>query len=343
MKIGIIGAGYVGLVTGTCLSHLGHHVHCIDNNEKKIASLNRGKVPIYEPGLEQLVRENVKNKRLVFHSDIKKAVRQCEVLFICVNTPPKENGEADLSYVEAVAREIAVNLKEYRLVVDKSTVPVQTGHWVQKTIRENQPKKSFFDVASNPEFLREGSAVHDFLNPDRVVIGVSSKKAEKLLRKIYEPLKAKIVVTDIKSSEMIKHAANSFLATKISFINAVAQVCDAAGADIEKVAEGMGLDPRIGPSFLRAGVGFGGSCFPKDLSAFYRISQKLGVDFPLLKSVLNINDAQKKYFVKKVEEAIWNLNRKQLAILGLAFKPDTDDIRSAPAIDIIRDDNQYAL
>ena len=336
MRIGIIGSGYVGLVTGACFSHLGHEVICVDNDPQKIHLLLKGKSPIYEPGLEEMIRNNMKLKRLSFTPKIFNAVRHSEVLFICVNTPPKNNGEADLSYVENVSREIARNLKEYRLVVGKSTVPVQTGEWIFKTIKESQPHRSLFDVASNPEFLREGSAIHDFLNPDRIIIGVSSKKAEKILRKLYEPIKAKILVTDIKSAEIIKHACNSFLATKISFINALSRLCDLAGADIENVAEGMGLDPRIGPSFLKAGIGFGGFCFPKDLSAFVRISEKLGMRFNLLNEVLQINEEQKRYFVEKIENNLWNLRNKTLGVLGLSFKPDTDDIRFAPSLDIIR-------
>ncbi len=335
MKIGVIGSGYVGLVTGVCFANMGHKVICVDNNPEKIAMLKKGKTPIYEPGLEPLMRKNIKLKRLQFTTQISTVVRQCEVLFICVNTPPKENGEADLSFVENVAREIAHNLTDYRLIVEKSTVPVQTGEWIEKTIKVNQPRQALFDVASNPEFLREGSAVYDLMNPDRIVIGVSSARAEKILRQIYEPLKAKLVVTDLKSSELIKHASNSFLATKISFINAVARICEASGADVEKVAEGMGLDPRIGTSFLKAGIGFGGFCFPKDLSAFYRMSEKIGAEFKLLKEVLDINEGQKAFFVQKVKNALWNLKDKKLAVLGLSFKPDTDDIRFAPALDII--------
>ncbi|MFA6601207.1 MAG: UDP-glucose/GDP-mannose dehydrogenase family protein [Candidatus Omnitrophota bacterium] len=336
MNIAIIGSGYVGLVTGACFAHLGHRVVCVDNNPRKIASLRKGVSPIYEPGLEEMIRENTRLKRLYFTADIARAVEESKVLFICVNTPPKENGEADLSYVENVSREIAANLKEYRLIVEKSTVPVQTGEWIEKTIRENQTRKALFDVASNPEFLREGSAVHDFLNPDRVVLGVSTRKAEKILREIYEPLKAKLVVTGLKSAEIIKHASNSFLATKISFINAVSRICEAAGADVEQVAYGMGLDPRIGPSFLKAGIGFGGFCFPKDLMAFHRMAEKLGVHFPLLKDVLQINEEQKSYFIQKIEKAIWNLRDKRLGVLGLSFKGDTDDIRFSPAIDIVK-------
>lgn len=336
MKIAIIGSGYVGLVTGACFSHIGHEVICVDYNKQKLEVLKKGKCPIYEPGLEQIIQESMKQGRLSFSSNIALAVRESEVIFICVNTPPREDGGADLSYVENCSREIARNLKEYRLIVEKSTVPVETGEWVYKTIRANHKKRANFDVASNPEFLREGSAVEDFLKPDRIVIGVSNKKSEKILRKLYEPLKAPMVVTDIKSAELIKHASNSFLATKISFINMVSRVCDAVGADIEMVARGMGMDPRIGSSFLKAGIGFGGSCFPKDLAAFVHISEKLGIPFHMLRDVLEINEAQKKYFVQKIENELWNLKGKTIAVLGLAFKADTDDMRCAPSIDIIQ-------
>lgn len=335
MKVGVIGSGYVGLVTGTCLAHIGHQVICVDNDAEKIAVLRRGKTPIYEPGLENLLKRLQKNGRLSFTTQIKEAVRSAEILFICVNTPPKENGEADLSAVENVSREIALNLKEYRLIVEKSTVPVQTGEWIYKTIKSIQSDEGLFDVASNPEFLREGSAVQDFLKPDRIILGASSPKAERMLRELYKPIKARVVVTDIKSAELIKHASNSFLAAKISFINAVAKICDASGADVENVALGMGLDPRIGPHFLKAGIGFGGFCFPKDLSAFYSMSEKLGVPFHLLKEALQINQEQKAYFVRKVESHLWNLKGKTLAVWGIAFKADTDDIRFAPSLDII--------
>lgn len=336
MNIGIIGSGYVGLVTGACFAHMGHRVICVDNNLKKIQSLKKGKCPIYEPGLEEIIIDNVRRKRLFFSTNIDSAVNKCEVLFICVNTPPKDNGDADLSYVENVSQSIARNLKKYRLIVEKSTVPVQTGEWIYKTIKEIQPDETLFDVASNPEFLREGSAVHDLLNPDRIILGVNNARAEKYLREVYASFKDKIVVTDLKSAELIKHASNSFLATKISFINAVARICDAAGADVEQVAKGMGLDPRIGHSFLRAGIGFGGFCFPKDLSAFLRMSEKLGERFHLLSEVLNINEEQKKFFVKKIESVLWNLKNKRIAVLGIAFKPETDDTRFSPAIDIIK-------
>ncbi len=335
MKIAIIGSGYVGLVTGACFASMGHDVLCIDNDPKKLELLKKGKSPIYEPGLDEIIKENIAKKRLSFDSRIEVAVKRCEVIFICVNTPPRDNGEADLSYVENVARDIAVRLKEYRLIVEKSTVPVQTGEWVHKTIKSIQPKESLFDVASNPEFLREGSAVHDILHPDRIVLGVSSPRAEKILRKLYEPFTAPILVTDLKSAEIIKHASNSFLATKIGFINLVSRVCDAVGADIESVAKGMGLDPRIGPSFLKAGIGFGGFCFPKDLSAFAHMAEKLGVPANILHEVLSANEAQKMYFVKKISDSLWNLNRKTIGVLGLAFKANTDDMRFAPSIDII--------
>ncbi|MFA5159135.1 MAG: UDP-glucose/GDP-mannose dehydrogenase family protein [Candidatus Omnitrophota bacterium] len=336
MKIGIIGSGYVGLVTGACLAHLGHTVTCVDQDKAKIRTLTNGKIPFYEPGLMEMVLENVAAKRLFFTTDISRIVNHCEVLFICVNTPPKSNGEADLSFVETVAKQIATHLRQYCLIVEKSTVPVETGEWVQQTIKRHIKKDMHFDVASNPEFLREGSAIRDFLQPDRIVIGVSSDRAEKIFRMLYSPLKAPMIVTDIKSAELIKHAANSFLATKISFTNAVSRICDAVGADIEKVALGMGLDVRIGKQFLKAGVGFGGSCFPKDVSAFLHISEKLGARFELLADVLRINDAQAKYFVEKIKNSMKVLRGKTIGVLGLAFKPDTDDMRSAPSIPIIQ-------
>jgi len=336
MKLSVIGTGYVGLTTGVCFSEIGHTVICVDNDKTKIALLKKNKVPIYEPGLEEILKKNVKNKRLSFSADIKEAVKKSDVIFISVGTPPREDGSADLSYIENVASEIAKNMDGYKLIVDKSTVPVETGEKVELTIKRNLKKNISFDVASNPEFLREGSAVYDTFNPDRVVIGVSSKKAEDILREIYKPLKTKILVTDIKSAEIIKHASNSFLATKISFINAVANICERCGADVEKVAEGMGLDKRIGSAFLNAGIGFGGFCFPKDLEAFLWISEKLGYQFDLLKNVREINEEQKHFFIKKIEDALWVIKGKTIGILGLAFKPNTDDMRFAPSIDIIK-------
>lgn len=335
MNIGVIGAGYVGLVTGVCFAHLGHHVVCVDNDPRKLKLLNRQKSPIYEPGLEELLKANVAATRLEFTDSIARAVEKCEVLFICVNTPPLENGEADLSFVETVSKTIAKNIRSYRLIVSKSTVPVQTGEWVYSTIKKELKKPALFDVASNPEFLREGSAVNDFLNPDRIVLGVSNSRSEKMLKRVYEPISAPVVITDIKSAELIKHACNSFLASKISFINMVARICDAVGADVEMVAQGMGLDPRISPSFLKAGIGFGGFCFPKDLSSFLRISEKLGVRFGLLQETLDINSTQKQFFVELIRRKLFGLKGKKLALFGLAFKPDTDDMRYAPSIDII--------
>lgn len=335
MKICMVGAGYVGLVTGTCFAELGNDVLCVDNNEFKIKSLKKGIIPIYEPGLEGLVKSNVKKKRLSFGTSVKDGVKRSDVIFIAVNTPPKENGEADLKFVENVAREIALTMPSYRLIVEKSTVPVNTGDWIEKTIKTFNKRNIKFDVASNPEFLREGSAINDFMHPDRVVLGVGSKKAEKILTDLYKPLGAPIVVTDLKSSELIKHASNSFLATKISFINAISAVCDNLGADISCVSKGMGLDPRIGKDFLKAGIGFGGSCFPKDLSAFIRLSEKCGYDFGLLKEVQNINREQIKLVLKKIETMVWNIAGKTVSILGLSFKPDTDDIRNAPALGLV--------
>ena len=335
MNVCIIGAGYVGLVTGACLADLGNNVTCVDNDKKKIDALKKLKMPFFEEGLEDMVKRNVKAGRLSFTDNIKEGVKKSLVIFICVGTPPKQGGEADLSYVEKVATEIARNMSSYRLIVEKSTVPVETGKWVRETIKLNVRKKIKFDVASNPEFLREGTAIEDFLNPDRIVIGVGSKKAEKILKELYREIDTEIVVTDINSAELIKHASNSFLATKISFINSISNICERTGADITKVAHGMGLDSRIGESFLKSGVGYGGFCFPKDVDAFVHISGKLGYDFGILKAVRKVNEEQKALFVRKVEEALWIVKGKTIGVLGLSFKPNTDDMRSAPSIDII--------
>jgi len=336
MNISIIGSGYVGLVTGTCFAELGNKVICVDNDAAKIKRLKKASVPIYEPGLEDLIKKNIKSKRLFFSADLKSAVRKSEVIFITVGTPSKENGEADLTGIENVARSIAHNMNGYKLIVEKSTVPVETGAWVKRTIDMHNHKKYKFDVASSPEFLREGQAISDFMHPDRIVIGVESGKAKDILLNLYKPLKSAILVTDIKSAELIKHASNSFLAAKISFINAVSNLCEKVGADVAKVAEGMGLDRRINGMFLDAGIGYGGSCFPKDIDAFISISEKLGYDFSLLKEVKNINNAQKINFIEKIQDSLWIVKDKTIAILGLAFKPNTDDIRSAASIDIIR-------
>ncbi len=335
MKICVIGTGYVGLVTGVCLADLGNTVICVDNDSKKIEKLENNIMPIYENGLEEMVLKNKKEGRLVFSTRLAHGVKQSDIIFICVSTPPKQNGEADLSAVANVSREIALHMDSYKIVVDKSTVPVETGEKVAETIKRYNKHHIDFDVVSNPEFLREGSAVYDTMHPDRIVIGTSSNRAAKILQELYSPLNAPVIITGIKSAEIIKHASNSFLAMKISYINALANICERAGADVKKVAEGMGLDKRIGMGFLDAGIGYGGSCFPKDVSAFIKISEKLNYDFKLLKVVEEINAQQRRNFVKKIEETLWVVNDKTIGILGLAFKPNTDDIRSAPSMDII--------
>jgi UDPglucose 6-dehydrogenase len=333
--ITIIGTGYVGLVSGVCFAEIGHQVICVDNDEKKIKLLKSGRSPIYEEGLEALIKKNIKIKRLSFTSDIKAGVQKSEVIFIAVNTPPHADGSVDMYYVESVSRSIAEHMNGYKLIIDKSTVPVETGVHVEDTIRRNMNKKYPFDIASNPEFLKEGSAIEDSMHPDRIVIGVNSKRAEAILRDIYKPFNAPFLVTDIKSAEIIKHASNSFLATKISFINSIANICERSGADVMKVAEGMGFDERIGRSFLNPGIGFGGSCFPKDISGFIWISQKLGFDFKILKAVKEMNEYQRATFVNKIEECLWIVKDKTICVLGLAFKPGTDDMRNAPATEII--------
>ncbi len=336
MKVSIVGTGYVGLVTGACLAERGHRVLCVDRDEKPIAMLRSGKIPIYEPGLERLVRKNARAGRLRFGVSNAEAVAHGKVIFLCVPTPPTQAGGADLSYVEGVSREIAQALKGYRVVVEKSTVPVNTGEKVKAAITRYARRGRSFDVASNPEFLREGAAVEDALRPDRIVLGVETARAEKILRELYAPFKAKMVVTDIRSAELIKHASNSFLAMKISFINSVAAICERAGANVIEVARGMGLDKRIGPSFLNAGIGFGGSCFPKDVAAFEMIARQLGCDFGLLREVQRVNDEARERFLAKIREELWIVEVKTVAALGLAFKPDTDDIRESVAVEIIR-------
>lgn len=335
MRIAVIGSGYVGLVTASCFAELGNDVICVDIDEDKISKLNRGIIPIYEPGLEELALANKKAGRLRFATDIKSAIKESGIIFICVGTPPKDSGEADLSHVESVARIVAEVMDSYKIIVEKSTVPVETGSKVAKSIKAYNLHKADFDVVSNPEFLREGSAISDFMKPDRIVIGCESERAMQAMQKLYEPLNATILFTDIKSAEIIKHASNSFLAAKISFINAISNICEAAGADVEKVAEGMGLDKRIGRSFLDAGLGYGGFCFPKDAEAFIRISEKLGYDFKLLKAAQEINHQQRMHFVRKVEKALWVVKGKTIGVLGLAFKPNTDDMRFAPSVEII--------
>ncbi len=357
MKIAVIGTGYVGLVTGVCFAECGHEVTCVDKDRTKVEKLKQAIIPIYEPGLDALVRKNFSEGRLHFIEEIPPAVKSSDVIFIAVGTPPKPTGEADLSFIEEVSRQVAISMDSYKLIVEKSTVPVKTGEWVKRTIRFNNKTGVEFDVASNPEFLREGSAIEDFMKPDRIVTGVDTERAAGLLREIYQPIidqrvsfdvntqqvihqepqkeHVPFIVTNVSSSELIKHASNSFLALKISYINAVANFCELAGADVEQVAIGMGLDSRIGTKFLNAGIGYGGSCFPKDVSAFVEISKELGYDFKLLEDVIDINQKQRDIFIRKIKKALWIVKDKTIGVLGLSFKPNTDDMREAPAIDII--------
>ena len=335
MDISIIGSGYVGLVTGACFADVGHHVICVDNDSEKVKQLKAGEIPIYEPGLEEIVHRNVSAQRLHFTGNIQEAVERSQIIFIAVPTPPLPDGDVDLSFVEKVAREIAGVLTDYRVIVDKSTVPVKTGEKVAESIKRYNRHGAKFDVVSNPEFLREGCAVADLMHPDRIVIGAQSEQAIDLMKKVYEPFMAPILVTDISSAELIKHCANSFLALKISYINAVSGICEASGADVEKVADGIGMDHRIGRDFLNAGIGYGGSCFPKDIAAFIAISEQLGTPFTLLKEVQRINEGQKSSFLKAIRETLWVLREKRIAVWGLTFKPDTDDVRSSVAIELV--------
>jgi UDPglucose 6-dehydrogenase len=354
MNIAVVGAGYVGLITAAGLAEIGHRIICVDDDQGKIEMLNCSRMPFYEPGLEELVERSRQAKRLEFVAQIEHAVAHCEVIFICVGTPPLDNGEADLSSVELVARRISACARGYHLVVEKSTVPVQTGRRLQKHFGiYRSDSQVCFDVASNPEFLREGSGVEDFFHPDRIVVGVDSEKAAALLQEVYEPVlsqsftcpvhrscperaRVPFVVTDINSAELIKHASNSFLAMKISFINMVADLCEAVGADVGKVAEAVGMDSRIGGSFLRPGLGFGGSCFPKDIQAFVRVGQQAGCDFSLLGEVEQINQNRVELFVKKIKDELWVMRGKRIGVLGLAFKPRTDDVRCSPPLAVIR-------
>jgi UDPglucose 6-dehydrogenase len=337
MNISIIGSGYVGLVTGTCFADVGHNVICVDNDQRKVDALQKGQIPIYEPGLEELVHRNVSAGQLRFTNNIEDGVGHSQIVFIAVPTPPQADGSVDMTYIERVARDIAEVLKEYRVIVDKSTVPVKTGEKVTETIRRYNKAGVEFDVVSNPEFLREGCAVSDLMNPDRIVIGSNSDRALTLMKKVYEPFMAPIMVTDMNSAELIKHAANSFLALKISYINAISTICEASGADVEMVADGIGADKRIGRSFLNAGLGYGGSCFPKDVAAFIAISEELGAPLALLKEVQHINRLQRERFLKKIKDTLWVLRDKRIAVWGLTFKPDTDDVRSSVAIDLVND------
>lgn len=335
MKVTTIGSGYVGLVTAACLAQIGHDVIGADIDKDKIKQLQAGKVPIYEPGLDEIIAANTANGRLSFVDDVPEAIRAADIVFITVGTPPDENGAADMSYVKAVAKTIAENLDRYKIVVNKSTVPVGSTVLVAKVIQENLSERREFDVISNPEFLREGSAVEDFLHPDRIVIGTDSQRAAGLMNELYKPLNSPIVITDPASAEMVKYASNCFLATKVSFINAIANICDAVGADVKEVALGMGYDKRIGFEFLRAGPGFGGSCFPKDCHAMLSIASDHGYDFELLRGVMDMNVRQKNLIADQANKMLEGLKDPRIGILGLAFKPNTDDMRDAPALDII--------
>jgi len=334
MKLTIIGSGYVGLTTGACFAEVGHEVLCVDNDSRKIDTLQRGEIPIYEPGLSELVTRNVAAGRLSFTTSTELGVEHGEVVFIAVPTPPNPDGSVDLKFIEKVAREIAPCIRSYKVIVDKSTVPVKTGEKVAETIQRYAPNADF-DVVSNPEFLREGSAVADLMKPDRIVFGSNSERASAVMKKVYEPFVAPLLVTDINSAELIKHAANSFLALKISYINAVSAICEASGADVELVAEGIGMDSRIGRAFLNAGLGYGGSCFPKDIAAFISISDDLGVPFDLLKEVQRINQRQLERFLDRIRKALWVLEDKKIAVWGLTFKPNTDDLRCSIAIELV--------
>lgn len=336
MKIGVIGTGYVGLVTAVGLAELGQNVIGTDKITEKIERISSGIVPIYEPGLEESLKANLKKGNLSFSTDLNKTIQSCDVIFVCVGTPQREDGSADMSQIEEVSRMIAENLNSYKLVVEKSTVPVKTSMWIKRTISLYKKNEITFDVASNPEFLREGSAVSDFLSPDRIIIGVETDKARDIMVEIYQKFKDRLIITNIDTAELIKHASNSFLALKISFINLISELCDKTDADVEQVAEGMGLDPRIGSLFLRAGIGYGGSCFPKDIRALTKIGEDLGVNVNLLKEADRINIDRIEVFVEKIKKALWILKDKKFAILGLAFKPETDDVREAPGIKVIR-------
>lgn len=337
MKVAVIGTGYVGLVTAAGLAEFGHKVIGTDKDGLKIDRIGRGLVPIYEPGLEDLLHRNLSHGRLVFSADVGGTIRDADAIFVCVGTPQDEDGRADMSQIEEVSRMVAENLNRYKVVVEKSTVPVKTSAWIKRVITLYKRTDQDFDIASNPEFLREGAAVSDFLNPDRIVVGVESERARDLLCRIYAKFQDRLVITNIDTAELIKHASNSFLATKISYINMIADLCEKTDADIEQVAVGMGLDPRIGPQFLRAGLGYGGSCFPKDVKALVKIGEDLGVDMGLLKETERVNSGRVPVFIDKIKRALWILKDKTIGVLGLAFKPETDDIREASSIRIIRE------
>ena len=355
LTIAVIGSGYVGLIAAVCFAEIGHSVICVDNDREKVEALQSGEVPIYEDQLPELLARH-RGRGLIFSTDLLAAARKAQVIFIAVGTPQSPTGEADLSYVEACVREIASELNEYKVVVEKSTVPVLTNQWISRTLRFNGARDENFDVISNPEFLREGTAIEDFLYPDRIVVGADTEAARALLRQVYQPLidgsyyfrpdhlpgprdlRAGVLYleTSAKSAELIKHASNAFLALKISFINAVSNICELVGTDVQEVAVGMGSDSRIGSRFLNAGIGYGGSCFPKDVRAFYKIAESIGYNFDLLRAVETINENQQLCFMKKLRSALWTLKGKHIGVLGLAFKGGTDDIRESPAISVVK-------
>ncbi len=340
MKITIIGTGYVGSVTGACLADLGSEVICLDIDKEKISRLSKGDIPIYEPGLGDIVKRNLRENRLSFTTDKKKAIQESEVIFIAVGTPSSDDGSVNMEYVEAVARDVGEHMNSYKVIVDKSTVPVGTGERVKRIISENQKEKHDFDVVSNPEFMREGSAIKDFTNPDRIVIGAESEKAKEVMQKIYSGIERTgrpILFTDIKSAELIKYASNAMLAARISFMNEIARLCEKTGADVKMIAKGIGLDTRIGSRFLQAGIGYGGSCFPKDVKGIISTGEKMGVEMKIMKAVDEVNEAQKMWLVPKIKEELKPLKGKKIAVWGLAFKPKTDDMRDAPSVTIIRE------
>ncbi|MCX7020030.1 MAG: UDP-glucose/GDP-mannose dehydrogenase family protein [Candidatus Sumerlaeota bacterium] len=335
MNVCVIGTGYVGLLTGAAFADLGNEVVCVDKDQRKIDMLNRGEMPIYEPGLEEMVKRSREENRITFTTNLSDSVKKSRVVFIAVGTPPKESGETDLQYVEAVAKEIAANLDRYTIIVNKSTVPVGTGDFVRSIIEANRRRDVDFDVVSNPEFLKEGTGVFDALNPERIIIGAPTRHVAMDLVELYAPLEAPMLITDVESAEMIKYASNAFLATKISFINTVANICERAGADVTQVAKGMGYDSRIGREFLQAGLGFGGSCFPKDTLSLRHVGRKFGENTELLDSVLSVNEDRVPRFVRRIIETLGNVQGKTIAILGLAFKANTDDMREAKSLEII--------
>ncbi|MBI4469473.1 MAG: UDP-glucose/GDP-mannose dehydrogenase family protein [Acidobacteria bacterium] len=331
----VIGTGHVGLITACCFAELGHQVIAVDRDKGKLDRLRKSEAPFFEPGLQELLSRNITAGRLSFSGEIADGIRQAGIVFVCVGTPPLSDGRANLAYVEEVARSIAACMDDYRLIVEKSTVPVQTSQWIRRTVTLFNRTRVEFDVASNPEFLREGSAIEDFMRPDRVVIGAESERARRLLFDLYESFNCPVLLTDLVSAEMIKHASNAFLAMKISFINMVGNLCEKAGADVDRVAEGIGLDRRIGRAFLNAGIGYGGSCFPKDVKAFLNMAESLEVDFGLLREVDRLNEHRVDHLIRKAHAALWVLNDKTIGLLGLAFKPNTDDVREAPSLRVI--------